>query len=42
MALGTLLLVAILIALLVDRIFYQSSSSPAGTGSGFEATETSP
>jgi putative autotransporter adhesin-like protein len=39
MTLGTLLLVAILIALLVDRIFFQSSSSPAGTGSGVAATQ---
>ena len=37
-ALGVLLLAAILIALLVDRVFY-SSSSPAGTGSGVAATQ---
>jgi Putative auto-transporter adhesin, head GIN domain len=37
-ALAVLLLAAILIALLVDRIF-QSSSSPAGTGSGVAATQ---
>lgn len=36
--LAVLLLAAILIALLVDRIFY-SSSSPAGTGSGVAATQ---
>jgi Putative auto-transporter adhesin, head GIN domain len=39
MALGVLLLVAILIALLVDRIFFHSSSSPAGAGSGVAATQ---
>ena len=39
MALGVLLLIAILIALLVDRIFFHSSSSPAGTGSGVAATQ---
>jgi Putative auto-transporter adhesin, head GIN domain len=39
MALGVLLLVAILIALLVDRIFFDSSSSPAGTGSGVASTQ---
>jgi hypothetical protein len=39
MALGVLLLIAILIALLVDRIFFESSSSPAGTGSGVAATQ---
>jgi Putative auto-transporter adhesin, head GIN domain len=38
MALGVLLL-AILIALLVDRIFFDSSSGPAGTGSGVAATQ---
>jgi hypothetical protein len=37
-ALGVLLLAAILIALLVDRVFY-SSSSPAGTGSGIASTQ---
>ena len=37
-ALGVLLLAAILIALLVDRVFF-SSSSPAGTGSGVAATQ---
>jgi hypothetical protein len=36
--LGVLLLAAILIALLVDRVFY-SSSSPAGTGSGIAAAQ---
>jgi hypothetical protein len=36
--LALLLLAAILIALLVDRIFY-SSGSPAGTGSGVAATQ---
>jgi len=36
--LTVLLVAAILIALLVDRIFY-SSSSPAGTGSGVAATQ---
>jgi Putative auto-transporter adhesin, head GIN domain len=39
MRLGMLLLLAILIALLVDRIFFRSSSSPAGTGSGVAATQ---
>ena len=38
-ALGLVLLVAILIALVVDRIFFDSSSSPAGTGSGVAATQ---
>jgi hypothetical protein len=42
-ALGALLLSAILIALVVDRIFFgsssSSSSSPAGTGSGVAATQ---
>jgi hypothetical protein len=38
MALGVLL-IAILIALLVDRIFFHSSRSPAGTGSGVAATQ---
>jgi hypothetical protein len=38
-ALGALLLVAILVALLVDRIFFASSSSPTGTGSGVAATQ---
>jgi hypothetical protein len=38
-ALGVLLLTAILIALLVDRTFFHSSSSPAGTGSGVAATQ---
>jgi hypothetical protein len=38
-ALGVLLLIAILVALLVDRIFFPSSSSPAGTGSGVAATQ---
>ena len=37
-AFAALLLAAILIALLVDRIFF-SSSSPAGTGSGVAATQ---
>lgn len=39
MALGVFLLLAILIALLVDRVFVHSSSSPAGTGSGVAATQ---
>jgi hypothetical protein len=39
-ALGALLLTAILFALLVDRIFFPSSSSPRGTGSGVAATQT--
>jgi hypothetical protein len=39
MALGVLLLIAILTALVVDRIFLDSSSSPAGTGSGVAATQ---
>ena len=38
-ALGVLLLIAILTALLVDRIFFHSSTSPAGTGSGVAATQ---
>ncbi len=36
---GGFLLAAVLIALLVDRIFY-SSSSPGGTGSGVAATQS--
>ena len=39
LALGVLLLIAILIALLVDRIFFHGSSSPAGAGSGVAATQ---
>lgn len=39
MAVGALLLVAIVLALLVDRIFFQNPSSPAGTGSGIAATQ---
>jgi hypothetical protein len=39
LALGGLLLIAIVIALLVDRIFFHSSSGPAGTGSGVAATQ---
>jgi Putative auto-transporter adhesin, head GIN domain len=39
MAVGVLLLMAIPIALVVDRIFFDSSSSPAGTGSGVAATQ---
>lgn len=38
-AVGVLLLLAILVALLVDRIFFHSSSRPAGTGSGVAATQ---
>lgn len=38
-ALGVLLLATILIALLVDRIFFHASSTPAGTGSGVAATQ---
>src|SRR4051794_571596 len=38
-AFAVLLLSAILIALLVDRIFFQSSSSSAGAGSGVAATQ---
>lgn len=38
-ALGALLLAAILMALLVDRIFFHDTSSPAGTGSGVAATQ---
>src|SRR5689334_12035142 len=37
--LGAILLTAILVALLVDRIFFHDSSSPAGTGSGVAATQ---
>lgn len=41
-AVGVLLATAIVLALLVDRIFFPSSSSPAGagTGSGVAATQT--
>jgi hypothetical protein len=39
MALGALLLTAILAALLVDRVSLHSSSSPAGAGSGVAATQ---
>ena len=39
MALGVLLLIATLVALLVDRTFVQSSSRLAGTGSGVAATQ---
>jgi hypothetical protein len=39
MALGALLLTAILMVLLFDRIFFQDTSSPAGTGSGDAATQ---
>jgi hypothetical protein len=38
-ALGVLVLIAIVTALLVDRIFFPSTSSPAGTGSGVAATQ---
>jgi hypothetical protein len=38
-AIAALLLAAILIALLVDRIFFDRSSSPAGTGSGVASTQ---
>ena len=38
-ALAVLLLAAILGMLVVDRIFFKSSSSPAGTGSGVAATQ---
>ena len=38
-ALGVLLLATILVALIVDRIFFNSSSSPAGTGSGVATTQ---
>jgi hypothetical protein len=38
-AFGALLVSAILIALVVDRLFFHSSSSPAGTGSGVTATQ---
>ena len=38
-ALGALVLTAILMALLVDRIFFHETSSPAGTGSGVAATQ---
>jgi Putative auto-transporter adhesin, head GIN domain len=38
-ALGALLLTGILIALLVDRIFFPGSSSPPGTGSGVATTQ---
>ncbi len=39
MALGALLLTAILMALLVDRVFFRDTSTPAGTGSGDAATQ---
>lgn len=39
MAFGALLLTAILMALLVDRIFFHGTSGPAGTGSGVAATQ---
>ena len=39
MAFGALLLAAILMALLVDRIFFHDTSSPGGTGSGVAATQ---
>jgi hypothetical protein len=38
-ALGVVLLAAILLTLLVDRLFFESSGSPAGTGSGVAATQ---
>jgi hypothetical protein len=38
-ALGVILVSAIAVALLVDRIFFPSSSSTAGTGSGVAATQ---
>jgi hypothetical protein len=38
-AFGAFLLMAILVSLLVDRIFFASSSSPAGKGSGVAATQ---
>jgi len=37
--LAVLVLSAILVALLVDRIFFHSSSAPAGTGSGVASTQ---
>ena len=41
-ALAVLLVAAILGMLVVDRIFFNSSSSPAGTGSGVAATQARP
>jgi len=38
-AMGALLLAAILVAVVVDRVFFASSSSPAGTGSGVASTQ---
>src|SRR6185312_17323269 len=38
-ALGALLLGAVLIMLVVDRIFFHDASTPAGTGSGDSATQ---
>ena len=38
-ALAVLVLSVIMLALLVDRMFFQSSGSPAGTGSGVAATQ---
>jgi hypothetical protein len=40
MALAAVLIAAMLLMLLVDRIFFPSSSSPAGKGSGVAATQT--
>jgi hypothetical protein len=39
-AVGALLLVAVLTMLLVDRIFFDSARTPAGSGSGVAATQT--
>jgi hypothetical protein len=39
-AIAVLLLAAILVMLAVDRVFFHSSSSPAGTGSGVASTQT--
>src|SRR5262245_55534045 len=39
MALGAFVLTAVLIALVVDRIFFPNSSNPAGTGSDVAATQ---
>lgn len=42
MALGALLLMAILLALVVDRIFFPSTSTHVGEGSGIAATQARP
>jgi hypothetical protein len=41
-AIGLLLLAAILVMLLVDRVFFAHTSTPAGTGSGVASTQARP